>query len=76
VEAEAIERVRQYAEANGRGFYEPVSVRLERRPLEPRKPKAGFRFVYVMALGTCRPMPFVEVDASDGKVLAWRSLPR
>jgi hypothetical protein len=75
-EAEAIERVRQYAEANGRRFHEPISVHLERRVLEPGNRKAGFRIVYVMALGTYRPVPFVEVDASDGKVLAWRSLPR
>jgi hypothetical protein len=75
-EAEAIERVRQYAEANRRRFHEPISIHLARRPLEPGKPKAGFRFVYVMALGTYRPIPFVEVDASDGKVLAWRSLPQ
>jgi hypothetical protein len=75
-EAEAIECVRQYAEANGRDFREPLDVRLERRLLEPGNRKAGFRVVYVMALGTWRPMPFVEVDASDGKVLAWRSLSR
>ncbi|WP_158823690.1 hypothetical protein [Granulicella sp. S156] len=75
-EAEAIERVRQYAEANGRGFREPVSIRLEWRALEPGNRKAGFRLVYVIALGTLRPVPFVEVDVIDGKVLAWRSLSR
>ena len=75
-EAEAVERVQQYAEANGRGFREPVDIRLEWRALEPGNRKAGFRLVYVIALGTVIPVPFVEVDVIDGKVLAWRSLPR
>lgn len=75
-ESEAIERVRQYAEANGRDFREPVSIRQEWRALEPGNRKAGFRLVYVMALGTVIPVPFVEVDAVDGTVLAWRSLSR
>jgi hypothetical protein len=74
--AEAIEHVRQYAEANGHTFDEPFSVRLERQALDPTNRKAGFRFVYVMALGTCIPMPIVEVDVSDGKVLVWRRSPR
>jgi hypothetical protein len=75
-EAEAIERVRQYAEANGCDFGEPLSVRLEWRALEPGNWKAGSHLVYVIPLGTSIPIPFVEVDASDGKVLAWRSLSR
>jgi hypothetical protein len=66
--AEAIEHVRQYAEANGRRSDEPVSIHVERRALDPTNRKAGFRLVYVMALGTYRPVPFVEVDAVDGKV--------
>ncbi len=71
-EAEAIERVRQYAEANGRTFYKPVNVRVERRESEPGNRKAGFRFAYVMVLGTTIPMPTVEVDSADGRILAWR----
>jgi hypothetical protein len=74
--AEAIECVRQYAEANGRDFREPLDVRLEWRALEPGNRKAGSHLVYVIPLGTSIPIPFVEVDASDGKVIAWRSLSR
>ena len=75
-EAEAIQRVRHYAEAKQYDFYEPVSVHLERRELQPGNRKAGFRFVYVMVLGTLIPMPTVEVDAIDGQVLLWQSFPR
>ena len=75
-EAEATERVRAYAEANGYTFHEPIEVRRERRPVDAGDAKSGQRFVYVMALGTNIPMPFVEVDATDGTVIAWRSLSR
>ncbi len=69
--AEAIERVRQYAEANGRDFRDPFSVHIERRMLDPENRKAGFRFVYALWLGTDIPMPIVEVDAITGEVLRW-----
>lgn len=39
-------------------------------------PEAGYHYVYTMALGGHRPSQFVEVDAKNGTVLAWRSLPR
>jgi hypothetical protein len=76
-EAEAIERARAYAEANGHDFPRAVDVRLERRRMQDGTgPKAGFQFVYVLVLGTTIPMPRVEVDAIEGKVLAWRRPPR
>jgi hypothetical protein len=74
--AEATERVRQYAEAHQLEFLKPVSIQLERRELKPGDRKAGFHLVYVMTLGTTIPMPKVEVDASDGTVIMWRSFSR
>jgi hypothetical protein len=74
--AEAIERVRQYAEANGRMFLEPSDVCIERRLINREDRKAGFRHVFVIALGTSIPVPYVEVDAVSGEILAWRSLSR
>ncbi|MBE7180408.1 MAG: hypothetical protein INR71_04210 [Terriglobus roseus] len=70
--ADAVERVRQYAAANGLRFSEPVGIRTESRPRDLQRPQSGKRTVYTMALGTTIPMPFVEVDAVDGTVLAWR----
>ena len=75
-EAEATERVRTYASANGHHLEEPAGIQLKRQLRNPESPQAGYRYVYVLALGTKRPVPFVDVDASDGTVLAWRSLPR
>ena len=75
-EAEAVARVRQYADANGRQFSEPIDISLVRRARDPGNRKAGFRLVYKMALGTSIPGPLVEVDASDGEVIEWRSLLR
>jgi hypothetical protein len=75
-EAEAMERVRIYAAANGHKFEEPVGIELKRRLSNPKDPQAGYHYVYIMGLGTKRPVPFVDVDASYGTVLAWRSLPR
>ena len=75
-ENEAIECVRQYAEANGRGFSKSSDVRLEGRLLDPENRKAGSRYVYVISLGTSIPVPSVEVDAVEGRVLLWRSLSR
>jgi hypothetical protein len=74
--AEAIECVRLYAESNGRRFLEPSDICIERRLTNREDRTAGFRHVFVIALGTSRPVPYVEVDAVSGKVLAWRSLSR
>ena len=75
-EAEAIERVRAYAAEHGYQFKQPMNLKLKRQLRDHQHPENGSRYVYLMALGTDRPMPFVEVDATDGTVLAWRSLPR
>ena len=69
-EAEAIERVRQYAEANGRSFYEAGEC--SRGEAGIRSQETGRRasaLLYVMVLGTTIPMPTVEVDSTDGRVL-------
>ena len=71
-EVEAIDRARQYAEANERTFHKPIEVLLEQRPVDPGNRNAGFRHVYVITLGTSIPMPRVEVNAVSGEVLAWR----
>jgi hypothetical protein len=55
--AEAVDRVRQYAEANGRDFSEPVDIRTETRPRNMQRPQSGNRTLYTMALGTTIPMP-------------------
>jgi hypothetical protein len=69
---EAVERVRQFAELHGLRFDRPGNVHLIRQPTDTSNPEAGLRLVWTMALGTRRPMPFVEVDATDGTVVAWR----
>lgn len=74
--AQAVERVRVYAETNGLRFGEPTNIELKKQLRNRKEPQAGHRYVYTMALRTSRPMPFVDVDASDGTVLAWRTLPR
>ena len=73
-EAKAIELVRQYASAHGHLFGTSRGVHLEQRPLDRSNPRAGKRTFYVLALGTTKPIPFVEVDAidNDNTVVAWR----
>lgn len=73
---EAIARARRYAEEHGHPFYPPRNVHLERWPVDTGNANVGPRLVWSMALGTRRPMPFVEVDAVDGSVVAWRQGPR
>lgn len=73
--AEAVERVRTYAEANRKRFNEPLEVR-QQWGIEGTG-DARRRFpVYVVVIGGYRPMPMVEVDALTGEIRAWRSLPR
>jgi hypothetical protein len=75
---EAIVRVRQYAEANGWSAQDPFDVRL-RFVQATEKTKEGSsvgRFVYSIKIGSSRPGTVVEVDATDGTVLAWRTFPR
>ena len=73
-EAEAVERVRAYASANGYSFKEASDIQLKRQLRNQEDPHAGFHYVYIVALGTDIPVPFVDVAASDGAILAWRSL--
>ena len=75
-ESEAIECARRHAQANHLGFGEPVHVQIEKRWIDERDPAKGRRVVYVLALGSNRPMPFVDVDGTNGAVLAWRTLSR
>lgn len=56
-EAEAIECARLYAEQHGDTFRTPVSVALQRQLCDPRNQAAGHQHVYVLALGTRRPIP-------------------
>jgi hypothetical protein len=74
--AEAVERAREYALTNGHPFRPPADVTLKRLQLKVESNATGRRWVYTFALGTSRPVPFVDVDAQTGEVLAWRSLPR
>jgi hypothetical protein len=75
---EAIARVRQYAQANGRIFQEPMDIKLRRLPgkSQGKEDKPAERMIYSIILGTSRPAPVVEVDAIDGTVLQWRTFPR
>ena len=75
-EAEATEHVRRYAEAHQLDFLPPISIHLERREMKPGERDSGFRFLYIMVLGTRIPMPTAEVDAVTGEVVRWRTLPR
>ena len=75
-EDEAVERVRAYAIEHNRTFQIPLSLGLKRQRRDDGHPAAGFHYVYHFALSTDRPGTFVEVDAKDGTVLAWRTLPR
>lgn len=70
---QAVERVKAYAAANGLAYRDALDIHLHRQPRDQSDRKAGYRYVYTMALGTSRPVPFVDVDAADGAVLAWRS---
>ena len=74
--AEAVERVRRYAEMNNIGVDEPIDGHIETHWIDGRDPSKGKRRVYVMGLGDHRPMTVVEVDATDGTVIAWRTFPR
>lgn len=76
-EAEAIARVREYAKANGRKFQEPSDIKLQHRQTAgSQENQITKRPVYSMTIGTSRPMPVVDIDAIDGTVLEWRTLPR
>lgn len=73
-EAEAVDRARAYALAEGRDFSKPISIELKRLRRDDNNPQEGYHYVYLIALGSDIPMPFVEVAASDGTILAWRTL--
>ena len=62
----------QYASAHGEVFGTPRGVHIEQRSVNTTNPGAGKRTVYIMALGTTKPISFVEADAVRGAVVAWR----
>ncbi|MBB5064706.1 hypothetical protein [Granulicella mallensis] len=75
---EAIVRVQQYAEANGRSAQGPFNIRLHFLQAEGEWKEAQpiGRFVYSVNIGSSLPGTVVEIDAIDGTVLEWRTLPR
>jgi hypothetical protein len=75
-EREVIERVREYAATRGYESDQPTVISLERHAVDPANEEAGRRWVYIVAVGENRPVPFADVDAKDGSLIAWRSLPR
>lgn len=74
---QASELVRADAAAYGESLSEPLYFAKEYRQIklngsaEPVK-----RPVYVIRVGSTRPLRFVDMDAIDGTILAWRTLPR
>ena len=73
---EAIERAAQYAEANGHRFSRACNVHMAWHVAKPLVSADRKRLVWSMALGTSRPIAFVDVDATDGTIVAWRQGPR
>ena len=75
---EAIAYVRKYAEAKGYSAQGPFDIRLQfLRTEEERKEDLSIgRFVYRIHIAPQIPGTIVEIDAMDGTVLQWRTLPR
>lgn len=78
---EAMARAREYAKTRRHSLEEkyirPGSAQLHLTKVEGAEGgEPAERFVYEIAIGRMRPMPIVEVDALDGTILKWRSLPR
>ena len=73
-EEEAIARVREYAAANGWEFEKPRGITLTLAKTGPEKKgsRPAGKYVYRVILQYSRPMHMVEVDASDGTILAPR----
>ena len=68
-EAEAVERARSYAQANGLHFPEPIEIRVKAQAAANGQTEV--RHVYSITLGSNIPMPVVEVDGHTGMVLRW-----
>ena len=75
---EAIACVQKYAEAKGYSAQGPFDARLRFLQTEEEKKKnlSSGRFVYNIHICDQIPGTLVEIDAMDGTVLKWRTLPR
>ena len=75
---EAMSHVWKYAEAKGHSTHCPFDIRLQfRRTEEERKEDLSIgRFIYRIHILPHIPGTIVEIDAIDGTLLKWHTLPR